>query len=76
MCGCFSGESSGEPRGKRRRRRSKRSYQLSQVIMVVRIRLQRMGLRNLPFYRIVVADARAPRDGKFLEKVNIENYCN
>lgn len=37
--------------------------------MVVRIRLQRMGVRNTPFYRIVAADARAPRDGKFLEKV-------
>ena len=39
------------------------------LIMVVRIRLQRMGQRNLPFYRIVVADARAPRDGKFIENV-------
>lgn len=38
--------------------------------MVVRLRLQRMGLRNTPFYRIVAADARAPRDGKFLEKVS------
>jgi hypothetical protein len=37
--------------------------------MVVKIRLQRMGLRNLPFYRIVVANSRAPRDGKFLERV-------
>lgn len=37
--------------------------------MVVKIRLQRMGLRNLPFYRIVAADVRAPRDGKFLERV-------
>lgn len=37
--------------------------------MVVRIRLQRFGQRNLPFYRIVVADARAKRDGKFIENV-------
>eukprot|EP01041_Mallomonas_annulata_P008418 gene8418-17354_t len=37
--------------------------------MVVRIRLQRFGRRNLPFYRIVVADSRAPRDGKFIENV-------
>jgi ribosomal protein S16 len=39
--------------------------------MVVRIRLQRFGQRNLPFYRIVVADARAKRDGKFIERVSI-----
>lgn len=42
--------------------------------MVVRLRLQRMGLRNTPFYRIVAADARAPRDGKFLEKVS-DSVC-
>ncbi len=45
--------------------------------MVVKIRLQRWGRRNLPFYRLVAADSRAPRDGKFLELViitiNIEN---
>eukprot|EP01033_Poteriospumella_lacustris_P016230 gene16230-11615_t len=41
--------------------------------MVVRLRLQRMGLRNTPFYRIVAADARAPRDGKFLEKLGTYN---
>lgn len=34
---------------------------------MVRIRLQRMGRRNRPFFRIVVADARAPRDGAFIE---------
>jgi small subunit ribosomal protein S16 len=37
--------------------------------MVVKIRLARYGLRNSPFYRIYVADSRAPRDGKFLEIV-------
>lgn len=37
--------------------------------MVVRIRLQRFGRRGQPFYRVVVADARAPRDGKFIEIV-------
>ena len=37
--------------------------------MVVRIRLARRGHRNMPFYRIHVADARAPRDGKHLEIV-------
>mmetsp|Transcript_2875 Transcript_2875/g.8649 ORF Transcript_2875/g.8649 Transcript_2875/m.8649 type:complete len:117 (+) Transcript_2875:62-412(+) len=37
--------------------------------MVVRIRLQRFGRRNKPFYRIVVADARSPRDGRHIERV-------
>jgi len=35
--------------------------------MPVRIRLKRMGRRNRPFYRIVVADSRSPRDGRFIE---------
>ncbi|KAG7399594.1 hypothetical protein PHYBOEH_008382 [Phytophthora boehmeriae] len=35
--------------------------------MVVRLRLARWGRKDLPFYRIVAADARAPRDGKHLE---------
>lgn len=34
---------------------------------MVKIRLTRMGSKNRPFYRIVAADRRAPRDGKFLE---------
>jgi hypothetical protein len=38
--------------------------------MVVRLRLQRFGMRRRPVYRIVAADARAPRDGKFLERVS------
>eukprot|EP00629_Pelagomonadales_sp_RCC1024_P018066 CAMPEP_0119288844 /NCGR_PEP_ID=MMETSP1329-20130426/37962_1 /TAXON_ID=114041 /ORGANISM="Genus nov. species nov., Strain RCC1024" /LENGTH=145 /DNA_ID=CAMNT_0007289627 /DNA_START=143 /DNA_END=577 /DNA_ORIENTATION=+ len=37
--------------------------------MVVRIRLARWGRKHRPFYRIVVADARAPRDGRFIERV-------
>mmetsp|Transcript_19704 Transcript_19704/g.19804 ORF Transcript_19704/g.19804 Transcript_19704/m.19804 type:complete len:106 (+) Transcript_19704:97-414(+) len=41
--------------------------------MVVRIRLQRFGRKHLPFYRIVVADSRAPRDGKFIEKLGTYN---
>ena len=36
--------------------------------MSVKIRLARAGRRNLPFYHIVVADSRSPRDGKFIEK--------
>jgi ribosomal protein S16 len=39
--------------------------------MVVRLRLQRFGRKHSPFYRMVAADARAPRDGKFLEIVSI-----
>lgn len=38
--------------------------------MTVRVRLQRFGRRNRPFYRVVVADSRSPRDGKFIELVS------
>ncbi len=41
--------------------------------MPVKIRLQRRGRRKQPFYHIVVADARAPRDGRFIEKLGIYN---
>ena len=37
--------------------------------MAVRIRLKRIGAKNSPVYRIVVADNRSPRDGKFLEEI-------
>ena len=37
--------------------------------MAVKIRLKRMGQKKAPFYRIVVADARAPRDGRFIEEI-------
>ena len=37
--------------------------------MAVKIRLRRIGQKKAPFYRIVVADARAPRDGKFIEEI-------
>ena len=36
---------------------------------MVRLRLPRMGAKKRPFYRIIAADARAPRDGRFLEKL-------
>ena len=36
---------------------------------MVKIRLRRMGAKKAPFYRIVVADARSPRDGKFIESI-------
>lgn len=41
--------------------------------MAVVIRLQRAGARNRPFYRIVAADSRRARDGRFLEKVGFYN---
>ncbi len=37
--------------------------------MAVRIRLKRVGAKNAPYFRIVVADARSPRDGKFIEEI-------
>ena len=41
--------------------------------MAVKIRLARAGAKKRPFYRIVAADARAPRDGRFLEKLGTYN---
>ena len=41
--------------------------------MAVKIRLKRMGAKRNPFYRIVVADARAPRDGRIIEKIGTYN---
>jgi len=37
--------------------------------MAVKIRLKRMGAKKAPFYRIVVADSRSPRDGRFIEEI-------
>ncbi len=37
--------------------------------MAVKIRLKRMGVKKKPFYRVVVADSRAPRDGRFIEEI-------
>ena len=41
--------------------------------MAVKIRLRRMGAKKAPFYRIVVADSRYPRDGRFIEEVGYYN---
>ncbi len=41
--------------------------------MAVKLRLKRMGAKQRPFYRIVAADARSPRDGRFLEVVGTYN---
>ena len=37
--------------------------------MAVKIRLKRMGAKKKPFYRVVVADSRSPRDGRFIEEL-------
>lgn len=41
--------------------------------MAVRIRLRRMGAKKAPFYRVVVADSRSPRDGRFIEEIGYYN---
>jgi len=41
--------------------------------MSVKIRLKRMGSKKRPFYRVVVADSRSPRDGRFIEQVGTYN---
>ncbi|MDR3190960.1 MAG: 30S ribosomal protein S16 [Lactobacillaceae bacterium] len=41
--------------------------------MAVKIRLKRMGSKKRPFYRVVVADSRSPRDGRFIETVGTYN---
>ena len=43
--------------------------------MAVKIRLRRMGAKRAPFYRVVVADSKSPRDGKFIEEVGRYNPC-
>lgn len=41
--------------------------------MAVKIRLRRLGAKKAPFYRIVVADSRYPRDGRFIEEIGTYN---
>jgi small subunit ribosomal protein S16 len=41
--------------------------------MAVKIRLKRMGAKKTPFYRVVVADSRSPRDGRFIEEIGYYN---
>jgi small subunit ribosomal protein S16 len=41
--------------------------------MALKIRLKRIGTRNRPFYHLIVADSRSPRNGKFIEKVGYYN---
>ena len=37
--------------------------------MAVKIRLKRMGAKKAPFYRVIVADSRSPRDGRFIDTI-------
>ena len=41
--------------------------------MAVKMRLRRMGAKKAPFYRVVVADSRSPRDGRFIEEIGYYN---
>ncbi len=41
--------------------------------MAVKIRLRRMGAKKAPFYRIIVADSRSPRDGRFIDEIGTYN---
>ncbi|MDQ0253740.1 small subunit ribosomal protein S16 [Evansella vedderi] len=41
--------------------------------MAVKIRLKRMGAKKAPFYRVVVANSRSPRDGRFIEEIGTYN---
>ena len=41
--------------------------------MAVKIRLRRMGAKKAPFYRVVVADSRSPREGRFIEEIGYYN---
>ena len=41
--------------------------------MAVKIRLRRMGANKAPFYRIIVADSRSPRDGRFIDEIGYYN---
>jgi small subunit ribosomal protein S16 len=42
-----------------------------EAIMAVKIRMKRVGTKNTPVFRIVVADGRSPRDGKFIEEIGV-----
>ena len=41
--------------------------------MAVKMRLTRMGAKKAPFYRVIVADSRSPRDGRFIEEIGYYN---
>ena len=41
--------------------------------MAVKMRLRRLGMKKAPFYRVIVADSRSPRDGRFIEEIGYYN---
>ena len=41
--------------------------------MAVKMRLRRMGAKKAPFYRVIVADSRSPRDGRFIDEIGYYN---
>ena len=41
--------------------------------MAVKMRLRRIGMKKAPFYRVIVADSRSPRDGRFIEEIGYYN---
>ncbi len=43
------------------------------ILLATKIRLRRMGAKKAPFYRVVVADSRSPRDGRFIEEIGYYN---
>ncbi len=47
--------------------------QNTRIFMSVKIRLKRIGAKNSPVFRVVVADSRSPRDGKFIEEIGTYN---
>jgi len=51
----------------------KRTKNIKEKIKMVKIRLRRMGAKKNPFYRVVVADSRSPRDGRFIEEIGTYN---
>ena len=48
---------------------------IKEEIMAVKIRLTRLGDKKSPFYRVIVADSRSPRDGKFIDMIGTYNPC-
>jgi small subunit ribosomal protein S16 len=46
---------------------------LEEEKMAVKIRLKRVGAKKAPFYHVVIADSRSPRDGKFIEQIGTYN---
>ena len=46
---------------------------MEELTMAVKIRLRRMGAKKAPFYRVIVADERSPRDGKFIDEIGYYN---